>query len=51
MRWLTTPWFEEREVRGRVDRWERQAEGRDERGGFCAVDEMQIVVHNGWKHL
>ncbi|KAK3903258.1 glycosyltransferase [Staphylotrichum tortipilum] len=51
MRWMTTPWFEEREVRGRVDRWERQAEGRDERGGFCAVDEMQIVVHNGWKHL
>ena len=50
-RWVTTPWFEERQVRGRIERWEREAEGRDERGGFCAVDETQIVVHNGWKHL
>jgi hypothetical protein len=50
-RWVTTPWFEEWEVRGRIKRWERGEEGRRERGDFCVVDEMQIVVHNGWKHL
>lgn len=50
-RWFTTPWFEEREVKGRIQRWERSGEGRKEKGGFCVVDEMQIVVHNGWKHL
>ncbi|KAK4126495.1 glycosyltransferase family 69 protein [Parathielavia appendiculata] len=50
-RWLTTPWFEEWEVRRRIERWEEGGEGRREKGGFCVVDEMQIVVHNGWKHL
>ncbi|AEO60904.1 glycosyltransferase family 69 protein [Thermothelomyces thermophilus ATCC 42464] len=50
-RWLTTPWFEEQEVRRRIERWARAGEGREEKGEFCVVDEMQIVVHNGWKHL
>ena len=50
-RWLTTPWFEERDVRGRIESWVRGGVGREEKGGFCVVDEMQIVVHNGWKHL
>ncbi|KAK4099725.1 glycosyltransferase family 69 protein [Parathielavia hyrcaniae] len=50
-RWLTTPCLEESEVRRKIKRWEGAGEGRREKGGFCAVDEMQIVVHNGWKHL
>ncbi|KAK4144577.1 glycosyltransferase [Dichotomopilus funicola] len=50
-RWLMTPWFEERQVKGRIERWAKQEPGREEKGGFCAVDEMQIVVNNGWKHL
>lgn len=50
-RWLMTPWFEEREVRGKIERWAKQEAGREEKGGFCVVDEMQIVVNNGWKHL
>ncbi|KAL2164904.1 hypothetical protein VTH06DRAFT_200 [Thermothelomyces fergusii] len=50
-RWLTTPWFEEQEVRGRIERWARAGAGREEKGGFCVVDEMQIVVRNGWKHM
>ncbi|KAH6856101.1 glycosyltransferase family 69 protein [Chaetomium sp. MPI-CAGE-AT-0009] len=50
-RWFTSSWFEEREVRGRIAKWARAGEGRVEKGGFCVVDEMQIVVQNGWKHL
>lgn len=50
-RWLTSPWFEEREVSKRIKQWMKGGEGREEKGGFCVVDEMQIVVHNGWKHL
>ena len=50
-RWFTSSWFEERSVRGRIGRWVRGGEGRVEKGGFCVIDEMQIVVQNGWKHL
>jgi hypothetical protein len=74
-RWLTTPWFEEREVRGRIEAWKREGEKlkekaeegdvyrydgpgvkeevevREEKGGFCVIDEMQVLVHNGWKHV
>jgi hypothetical protein len=46
---------EERQVRGRIERWvgegRRVKENRVENGGFCVIDEMQVVVHNGWKHL
>ncbi|KAH6632296.1 glycosyltransferase family 69 protein [Chaetomium tenue] len=50
-RWLTSSWFAERSVRARIGRWGRGGAGRVEKGGFCVVDEMQIVVQNGWKHL
>lgn len=33
-------------VRKRVSRW-----GADEPGEFCLVNEMQVLVENGWKHL
>ncbi|KAL2261752.1 hypothetical protein VTK26DRAFT_3459 [Humicola hyalothermophila] len=61
-RWATTPWFKEMMVRRRVRRWvdegKRMAGGgndeggeREEKGGFCLVNEMQVVVSNGWAHL
>ncbi len=50
-RWFTTPWFKERLVHGRVERWERAAKGREEKGDFCLINEMQVVVDNGWAHL
>lgn len=48
---LTTPWFKESHVRNRVRNWEKQGEDREEPGQFCLINEMQIIVHNGWKHL
>ncbi|KAK3307346.1 glycosyltransferase family 69 protein [Chaetomium strumarium] len=50
-RWFTTPWFKERRVKGRIERWKKEEEGRDEKGGFCVVDETQVIVYNGWKHV
>jgi hypothetical protein len=50
-RWFTTPWFKERRVRARIERWEKEEEWRVEEGGFCVVDETQVIVHNGWKHV
>jgi hypothetical protein len=56
-RWFRTgtAWLEERQVRGRIEKWvgegRRVKENRVENGGFCVIDEMQVVVHNGWKHL
>lgn len=41
-------------VRLRVKKWEMQApkgEKRIEFGESCIVDEMQVLVYNGWKHV
>ena len=48
---FTTPWFKELSVGRRVRKWEQGEEGREELGQFCLISEMQIIVHNGWKHL
>lgn len=50
-RWFTTPWFKERRVRWRVEAWRRAAPGREEKGLFCLINEMQVLVHNGWAHV
>ncbi|KAE8146869.1 cryptococcal mannosyltransferase 1-domain-containing protein [Aspergillus avenaceus] len=49
LRWFSTPWFKESVVRGRLDAWEKK-EGRREEGAFCIVNEMQVLVENGWAH-
>ncbi|KAK1752194.1 cryptococcal mannosyltransferase 1-domain-containing protein [Echria macrotheca] len=51
VRLTTTPWLKERVVRGSVRRWEQKGEDREEPGQFCLIDEMQVIVYNGWKHL
>jgi len=43
-------WSERIVVRGRIKGWERE-EGKREVGGSCAINEMQVLVENGWKHL
>jgi hypothetical protein len=46
LRWFTTDWVEGWEVSRRVRRW-----GSEERGLKCLVDEMQVLVGNGWAHV
>ncbi|KAK3687693.1 cryptococcal mannosyltransferase 1-domain-containing protein [Podospora appendiculata] len=50
-RWTTTPWFKEQRVRRRVHKWEQGEEWREEAGEFCLINEMQVIVSNGWAHL
>lgn len=47
---LGLPW-RNRKVKRRVDGWVKEKEGREEPGDFCLVDEMHVLVENGWKHV
>ena len=53
LRWLTTTWFEESTVRRRIRKWQASAtlESRQESGAACLVNEMQVLVSNGWAHV
>ncbi|KAK0636967.1 cryptococcal mannosyltransferase 1-domain-containing protein [Bombardia bombarda] len=50
-RWFTTPGLKEARVSRRVGRWEQEQKGREEPGRFCLINEMQVLVANGWAHL
>lgn len=50
-RWFTTPAFKEWTCRRRQRTWEREKPGRDEKGWFCLINEMQVLVYNGWAHV
>ncbi len=50
-RWLTTDWFKSRVVRARLKQWERKSSSNTEMGIDCIINEMQVLVHNGWAHL
>lgn len=59
LRWATTPLVKRWVVGRRVAAWIGGAVGgaegggkeRTEKGGFCLVDEMQILYERGWKHI
>jgi len=48
---LTTPWLKETTITRRIRQWEKHGKDREEPGWFCLINEMQIIVYNGWKHL
>ncbi|EED19751.1 polysaccharide export protein (CAP59), putative [Talaromyces stipitatus ATCC 10500] len=50
-RWFTMPVFERRVIRRRVKNWENEEGNRHEPGEFCLIDEMQVLVSNGWAHV
>ena len=50
-RWFSTPVFWRGAIRQRVKRWEEEGKNRYEYGEFCLVDEMQVLVSNGWAHV
>ncbi|KAK4505662.1 hypothetical protein PRZ48_003627 [Zasmidium cellare] len=51
LRWITTPYFKEQVVKGRVGMWRKKAEGNEEKGVFCLINEMQVLIWNGWAHV
>ncbi|KAF2667523.1 hypothetical protein BT63DRAFT_294185 [Microthyrium microscopicum] len=50
-RWLTTAWVEEWIVKRRVGKWMGEEKGRREDGVHCLINEMQVLVENGWAHV
>ncbi|KAK2775001.1 hypothetical protein FQN53_003350 [Emmonsiellopsis sp. PD_33] len=46
---LGLPW--PADIAKRVRRWEREVEGNKENGSPCLIDEMQVIVRNGWAHV
>jgi hypothetical protein len=49
-RWTSSPVFKEYFVRVKVGAWARTHD-LDEPGGFCLVNEMQVIHANGWRHV
>ena len=55
-RWGTTEWFKQRTVKRRVERWRKEGEvvggeTRYETGEGCLINEMQVLIENGWAHV
>ncbi|RAL11779.1 glycosyltransferase family 69 protein [Aspergillus homomorphus CBS 101889] len=50
-RWTTTSYFKMQVVRSRVARWENAHPEQQESGDFCLINEMQVLVANGWAHV
>ncbi|KAH8688674.1 cryptococcal mannosyltransferase 1-domain-containing protein [Phaeosphaeriaceae sp. PMI808] len=50
-RWVTSPWLKEWRVRRRVDKWRSMGENNEEAGEICLINEMQVLVENGWTHV
>lgn len=50
-RWFTTTYFENSIVTRRLAAWRAGEESRREPGTACLVNEMQVLVENGWAHV
>lgn len=51
LRWTTTQWPKSFVVNQRVRRWKAAQRGNKESGAMCLINEMQILVSNGWAHV
>lgn len=38
-------------VNRRLEKWLAESPGRSEPGDFCIINEMQVLVENGWAHV
>lgn len=50
-RWFTTTWLENSIVNRRLAAWKAEDTSRHEPGTACLVNEMQVLVENGWAHV
>jgi hypothetical protein len=50
-RWVTTPRLKEWRVWRSVDKWRKESEEHKEVGEHCIVNEMQVIIDNGWAHV
>lgn len=50
-RWTTTAAIKNWRVRRYVKVWSAAHKGREEPGAWCLVNEMHVIVENGWAHV
>lgn len=50
-RWFTTEWVRESTVKRRLRRWQKLSKANFENGVSCIVNEMHVLVWNGWAHV
>lgn len=50
-RWFSVVLIKEWIVLRRERKWEKQSPHRKERGTLCLINEMQVLVSNGWAHV
>jgi hypothetical protein len=53
LRSFTTEYLKRSVVELHVSKWKRSEPGktREGHGADCLIDEMQVLVQNGWAHL
>ena len=51
LRHCSTPWFERLLVSWKVSKWRSKSVANKDDGEICIIDEMQVVVANGWAHV
>jgi hypothetical protein len=55
IRWIGSGMKQPRAVKNRVAQWKKEGnsigEERKEVGEMCLIDEMHVLIWNGWKHL
>jgi hypothetical protein len=50
-RWVTSPRIKEWRVWKRVQKWKSLSIQHQEAGEICLINEMQVLVENGWAHV
>lgn len=50
-RWTTTTRLKKRTVEKRLVQWGSQDKNRFQMGKMCLINEMQVLVENGWAHV
>lgn len=49
--WLYEDSLVKRKVRRRLEAWEKEGEAHHEPADICLINEMQVLVWNGWAHV
>lgn len=51
-RWITPTFHKRLKITGRLTKWTRKGLGEiSERELYCLINEMQVLVANGWAHV
>ena len=50
-RWLSTPALKKAAINKRLSLWANGRSNVSEPGDYCLINEMQVLVENGWAHV